>query len=70
MPEQPMDTSHLKSQQPNFTPEAGSASALAPKFHALFLGLLAAAREGAILGGQAEPHRECSMAVSGDSVAW
>jgi hypothetical protein len=38
MPEQPMDTSHLKSQQPNFTPEAGSASALAPKFHALFLG--------------------------------
>src|SRR5207253_7294508 len=33
-------------------------------------GLLAAAGEGAILAGQAEPHRECSMAVSGDSVAW
>jgi hypothetical protein len=32
--------------------------------------LLAAAGEGAILAGQAEPHRECSMAVSGDSVAW
>ena len=33
-------------------------------------GLLVAAGEGAILAGQAEPHRECSMAVSGDSVAW
>jgi len=32
--------------------------------------LLVAAGEGAILAGQAEPHRECSMAVSGDSVAW
>ena len=32
--------------------------------------VLAAAGEGAILAGQAEPHRECSMAVSGDSVAW
>ena len=32
--------------------------------------LLAAAGEGAILAGQAEPHRECSMAVSGGSVAW
>ena len=32
--------------------------------------LLVAAGEGAILTGQAEPHRECSMAVSGDSVAW
>jgi hypothetical protein len=31
--------------------------------------LLAAAGEGAILAGQAEPQRECSMAVSGDSVA-
>jgi len=32
--------------------------------------LLVAAGEGAILAGQAEPHRECSMAVSGDRVAW
>ncbi len=32
--------------------------------------MLAAAGEGAILAGQAEPHRECSMAVSGDSAAW
>jgi hypothetical protein len=32
--------------------------------------VLVAAGEGAILAGQAEPHRECSMAVSGDSVAW
>jgi len=31
--------------------------------------VLAAAGEGAILAGQAEPQRECSMAVSGDSVA-
>jgi hypothetical protein len=31
--------------------------------------MLAAAGEGAILASQAEPHRECSMAVSGDSVA-
>ena len=30
--------------------------------------LLAAEEEGAILAGQAEPHRESSMAVSGDSV--
>src|ERR1019366_796318 len=34
------------------------------------LWMLVAAGEGAILAGQAEPHRECSMAVSGDSVAW
>jgi PRTRC genetic system protein C len=33
-------------------------------------GLLAAAGEGATLAGQREPHRECSMAVSGDSLAW
>jgi hypothetical protein len=32
--------------------------------------LLATAGEGAILAGQAEPRRECSMAVSGDRVAW
>ena len=32
--------------------------------------VLAAAGKGAILAGQAEPHRESSMAVSGDSVAW
>ena len=32
--------------------------------------MLAAAGEGAILAGQAEPHRECSMAVSGDNLAW
>jgi hypothetical protein len=32
--------------------------------------VLAAAGEGAILAVQAEPHRECWMAVSGDSVAW
>jgi len=32
--------------------------------------VLVAAGEGAILAGQAEPHRECSMAVSGDRVAW
>ena len=32
--------------------------------------MLAAAGEGAILAGQAEPHRECSMAVNGDRVAW
>ena len=31
--------------------------------------LLAAAGEGAILASHAEPDRECSMAVSGDSVA-
>ena len=31
--------------------------------------VLAAAGEVAILAGQAEPQRECSMAVSGDSVA-
>ena len=34
------------------------------------LSLLAAAGEGAILAGQAQPLRECSMAVSGDRVAW
>jgi len=33
------------------------------------LQLLAAAGEGAILAGQAEPHREWSVAVSGDRVA-
>jgi hypothetical protein len=32
--------------------------------------VLAAAGEGATLAGQAEPHRECSLAVSGDRVAW
>jgi phytoene dehydrogenase-like protein len=32
--------------------------------------VLVAAGEGAILAGQAEPHRKCSMAVSGDSVVW
>jgi hypothetical protein len=32
--------------------------------------VLAAAGEGASLAGQTEPHRECSMAVSGDLVAW
>ena len=32
-------------------------------------GLLAAAGEGATLAGQREPHRECSMAVSGDTTA-
>jgi hypothetical protein len=32
--------------------------------------MLAAAGEGAILADQAEPLCECSMAVSGDSVAW
>ena len=32
--------------------------------------LLAAAGEGTILAGQTEPQRECSMAVSGDLVAW
>ena len=32
--------------------------------------MLAAAGEGAILADQREPHRECSMAVSGDSLAW
>ena len=30
--------------------------------------LLAAAGEGAILAGQAEPHRECSMAVRVETV--
>ena len=32
-------------------------------------GVLEAAGEGAILAGQAEPHCECSMAVSGDGMA-
>ena len=32
--------------------------------------LLAAAGEGATLAGRREPHRECSMAVSGDTLAW
>ena len=31
--------------------------------------VLEAAGEGAILAGQAEPHCECSMAVSGDGMA-
>jgi hypothetical protein len=31
--------------------------------------MLEAAGEGAILAGQAEPHCECSMAVSGDGMA-
>jgi hypothetical protein len=36
----------------------------------MWVPLLAAAGEGATLAGQREPHRECSMAVSGDTRAW
>ena len=38
-------------------------------FYAEHWKMLEAAGEGAILAGQAEPHCECSMAVSGDGMA-
>jgi hypothetical protein len=41
---------------------------VSPAGYRLLTEVLAAAWEGAILAGQAEPHRECSMAVSGDRV--